>query len=355
MRWLPRPMTSSSRLPRILVSLLLAAGLLYALSTWGGVQPADVLDTLASITPAQWLAALGVHATIYLLRAWRFAILMPAAVRPRFSRVLAASSAHNLAAYVLPLKSGEGTFILYSADVAQVPARSSMASLLVSRLLDLIVLCAVMVLVTWSAPMLSGGMPTQVLGESPARVAGLISRMFTVGGVFLVVGLLATWVCLHRAGFVARTARLLRFFHVESTATGARLVAAIARFSGALDEAGARGGMWKATLVSVALWCGVICFYAVLLPAFGWPEGELVVVPAVLAAGFATLANLLPVNGFAGFGTQEGGWVVGMSLWGVDPELALAIGVSAHLVQLGNVCLFGVLGHLGLACMAREA
>jgi hypothetical protein len=97
----------------------------------------------------------------------------------------------------------------------------------------------------------------------------------------------------------------------------------------------------------------VISFYAVLFPAFGWPEGQMIVVPAVLAAGFATLANLLPVNGFAGFGTQEGGWVVGMSLWGVDPELALAIGVSAHLVQLGNVVLFGLLGHLGMALLPK--
>ena len=342
-----------SQLLRVLASLGVAAGLLWALIAWGGVEPADIVDTLKGLTLLQGLVALSVHAGISLLRAWRFSILMPAEVRPCYGRVLAASSAHNLAAYVLPLKSGEGTFILYTAGVAEVPARSSMASLLVSRLLDLIVLCAVMVLVTWLAPLLSAGMPGEALGESPARVAGLISRMFTVGGVFLVVGLLAAWVCVRRSGFAALIARLLRLLHIESTALGAKLVAFIGRFSEALDEAGARGGMWRASFVSVALWCGVISFYAVLFPAFGWPEGQMIVVPAVLAAGFATLANLLPVNGFAGFGTQEGGWVVGMSLWGVDPELALAIGVSAHLVQLGNVVLFGLLGHLGMALLPK--
>ena len=60
------------------------------------------------------------------------------------------------------------------------------------------------------------------------------------------------------------------------------------------------------------------------------------------------------MNGFAGFGTQEGGWVLGMSLWGIDTELALAVGLSAHLVQLGNLILFGLLGHLGMAAPAKS-
>jgi len=325
-------------LVRVLASLLVAAGLLWALVAWGGVEPGDIMDTLAGLTPGQWLLALAVHAGIYLLRAWRFSTLMPGEVRPSFGRVLAASSAHNLAAYVLPLKSGEATFILYSSGVGGVPARASMASLLVSRLLDLVVLCACMFLVTWLAPFLA---------------AGLSSSLFAVGAVFLVVGLLAAWVFVRRAGFVSMMVSFLRLLRIESTPVGTKAVLFIGRFSEALDEAGAHGGMMRATGISVALWGGVITFYSVLLPAFGWPEDQMIVVPAVLAAGFATLANLLPVNGFAGFGTQEGGWVLGMSLWGVDPELALAVGVSAHLVQLGNVVLFGVLGHLAMALLPK--
>ena len=155
------------------------------------------------------------------------------------------------------------------------------------------------------------------------------------------------------------TASALRLVRIERTPLGSKLILLIGRFAEALEEAGARGGVLRATALSVALWVGVIAFYSVLLTAFGWPEEQEVFVPAVLASGFASLANTLPVNGFAGFGTQEGGWVLGMSLWGVDPELALSVGVSAHLVQLGNLILFGMLGHLGMAILpnskAREA
>ena len=38
---------------------------------------------------------------------------------------------------------------------------------------------------------------------------------------------------------------------------------------------------------------------------------------------------------------------------GANRDLALAVGVSAHLVQLGNLVLLGMLGHLGMAIYPR--
>lgn len=348
-------MTSSTPL-RVLTSLLVAAGLLWALVTWGGVEASDIKGTLESLSLKHWLMALGVHAGIYLLRAWRFSILMPTELRPSYGRVLAASSAHNLAAYVLPLKSGEATFVLYSAGVGGVPARASVASLLVSRLMDLFVLCGCMFLVTWLAPLWLAGETSEVASRlSPEQLTGMISNLFTAGSVFAFVGLLAGFACLRRAGVVTMTVGLLRLTRLEQTALGAKCRGVAERLGAALEDAGAHGGLKRACLLSLAQWLCIFAFYASLLPGFGWPSGETVLMPAILAAGFGTLANLLPVNGFAGFGTQEAGWVFGMSLWGVDPELALAIGVGAHLVQLGNIILFGVLGHLAMAAFPKKA
>jgi hypothetical protein len=188
---------------------------------------------------------------------------------------------------------------------------------------------------------------------SVSDLAGMFTTMWALGAVFLVVGLLAGLACVYRRGFVSLTASALRLVRVERTAFGSKLLLLIERFALALEEAGSRGGLLRATALSIALWGGVIAFYSVLLVAFDWPEEQTVVVPAVLASGLASLANTLPINGFAGFGTQESGWVLGMSLWGVDRELALAVGLSAHLVQLGNLILFGLLGHLGMAILPK--
>ena len=43
---------------RVLASLLVAAGLLWALVAWGGVEPKDITDTLMGLTLGQWLSAL---------------------------------------------------------------------------------------------------------------------------------------------------------------------------------------------------------------------------------------------------------------------------------------------------------
>ena len=109
----------------------------------------------------------------------------------------------------------------------------------------------------------------------------------------------------------------------------------------------------SATVASVAIWLLVFAFYAVLSRGAGLPE-DLSFVEAAFGSSLAVLFNLLPINGFAGFGTQEAGWQVGFSLVGVAPELALSSGVAAHLVQLFNVVLMGILGHLGLGLLGQK-
>jgi uncharacterized membrane protein YbhN (UPF0104 family) len=67
------------------------------------------------------------------------------------------------------------------------------------------------------------------------------------------------------------------------------------------------------------------------------------------------LTNLLPINAFAGFGTQEGGWVLGFGLLGVERELALSTGIAVHLVQLSNTVLFGAIGHVAMGLLGAAA
>jgi uncharacterized membrane protein YbhN (UPF0104 family) len=49
-----------------------------------GVELDELLESISGLNPRIWLLALGVHASIYLLRAWRFSTLTPAELRPSF-------------------------------------------------------------------------------------------------------------------------------------------------------------------------------------------------------------------------------------------------------------------------------
>lgn len=323
---------------RILLSLVLAALLLAGLAWWGGVGVRELGGALGELSPATYAAALGLHAAIYLLRALRFRVLLPPASRPPFGHVLAASSAHNLAAYVLPAKTGEASLLVYLKALGGVAGASSLASLLLSRLLDLATL--------------AGAVGVAAIGLGIAQ--GFDARPWTlpVGGVLLLAAVLLGVLCVRSVWIPALARRAARLTRLDRTALGARLAARTDEVAQALRDAGADGRLAQGALVSLPLWLGVFLFYAVLARGLGLDAS---LAAAVFGSGLAIAANLLPVNGLAGFGTQEAGWVVGFVLLGVPRDLALSTGLGAHLVQLANVILFGLAGHIALGALPRVA
>ena len=102
------------------------------------------------------------------------------------------------------------------------------------------------------------------------------------------------------------------------------------------------------------MWLLIFIFYGILARGFGLPE-DLGISGAAFGSSLAVLTNLLPINSFAGFGTQEGGWVLGFGLLGVPRDLALSTGLGVHLAQLASTLLLGILGHLVMGWMPRRA
>jgi uncharacterized protein (TIRG00374 family) len=324
---------------RLLVSLIIAAGLLAALFYWGEVTPAQLRASWAQLSASVYLQALAVHVGIYLLRAARFWVLLPPGLRPSVPALLAVSAAHNMASYVLPAKTGEGTLVLYLRKICGVPASEGLASLVVSRLLDL----ATLALLLSAATLVLAGRGV-LRGAWALPLGGLLA----LGSLtLLALSARSDWL-VHGLSF------LMGLLRLGSTRLGARLSRGADRVAGALRAAGGEGRLVSAALLSLLLWMGVFSFFLFLARGFGLGE-ELGAVEGTFGSAWAVLANLLPINGFAGVGTQEGGWVIGFKLVGVDEAVALSSGLGAHLVQLANVVLFGVLGHLGMALVAPKS
>lgn len=321
---------------RIGLSLAVAAGLLAALMAWGDVRPRDAADVLLGLRPEALAGAVGLHALVYLLRAVRFRLLVPPAGRPTLARALAVSSAHNLAAYVLPAKTGEATFVLYLRQVAGVPAARGLASLVVSRLLDLAVLAALTALACgWIG----------VLGDAAAHLGALALPLVGLSLVLFVL-------CARSHLLVPVAERAARLVRLDRASLGRRLLARARDVREALAGAGGEGRLAAAALVSVPLWLGVFAFYAVLARGMGIGDGT-GLPELVFGSSLAVAFNLLPVNGLAGFGTQEVGWTFGFGLVGVASDVALATGLGAHFVQLLDVCVFGALAHLAMGVLGR--
>jgi len=318
-------------LGRILLSSALAAALLAALVAWGDLTVRDFVDALRRLTLGEYLLALAIHVGIYAVRAQRFRLLIPGAGRPSFPGTLAASSAHNLAAYVLPAKTGEATLVLYLKASQGVGGGAGLASLLVSRILDLGTLAAG--LGTACLLLVATDFPSRPAFCGPlgiALVSGALVFGVAVGGGERPL----------RAGLA-----LARRVGLERFGPGRRIGELVERVARAVAESGGEGRFLQAALLSVFVWLGVFLFYAVLARAVGL-GAEIGLVEATFGSSLAVVTNLLPINAFAAFGTQEAGWTLGFGWLGVERDLALSTAVAVHLVQLFDVVLLGILGHV---------
>lgn len=293
---------------------------------WSGLQLDDLARTLGRLGPGTFAAAFGLHVLSYLFRARRFQLLVPAAERPPLAEVITASAAHNLAVQVLPAKTGELTLIVYLRGRSGVSGSAATASLLVSRLLDVLMLGAL------------GGLAAVVVAREQGGLA-----LALAGGLF-VGALLVTLV-------FARATRLTDGLACRLASRGPRGERAseiIGRLGSALESAGHRSSLVPALLLSIPLWLCVFGFWVTLASGLGLPE-HIGFLDNTFATASAQIGSLVPLAAFGGIGPMEAGWQLGYGILGVDLDTALAVGLSTHLVQLFNVAVFGGLAHLRMA------
>lgn len=326
-----------SLLQRMALSFGAVALLLLILFVLGGVNPADVLRTLARLSPGVYGLALLLHLATTGLRAVRFQLLIPRSARPSFRHALSVAAAHNMASYVLPLKTGEASLIVYLRLQCGTPAGIALAALLVSRFLDAAALCVGLAVACAS---LLGA------GAAPEWMEGAVLVLVLLAALFLLLSL--------RGDLLLRgLAAGLRLLHVQRSQLGQRL---LERTHGLAHALRAAGGGWRlglAVLATAPMWFTVFGFFALLAREFGIPA-SVTFLERAFGASLSTLFNLLPVNAAAGAGTQELGWVTGFHvILGVDERLALTSGIGVHLVQLFNVVLMGLCAHLAMGVSPR--
>jgi hypothetical protein len=292
--------------------------------------------TLLQLSARAYGTALALHVVTMVLRAVRFQLLIPAPARPGFAHALSVAAAHNMASYVLPLKTGEATLVLYLKLKCGTPSGIALAALLVSRFLDAASLCAGLAAACFSL---------RDLGARPSWLGGAALVLLVLALVFLLLSLRGD--VLVRGLALGLRAVLPRVELVERGLTRANQLAVALR---------AASGGWRLTLaalLTVPMWFSIFGFFAVLARGFGIPE-RITFLQRALGASLASLFNLLPLNAAAGAGTQELGWVSGFHLvLGVEEGLALTSGLGVHCVQLFNVVAFGLIAHLSMGVMPR--
>jgi uncharacterized membrane protein YbhN (UPF0104 family) len=331
---------------RLTLSLALAAGLVMLLLHWSGTEPGEIFTVLGSLDASVYWTALGVQVLIYPLRAKRLRTLLPAAHPVPTMRLIPITAAHVLASNVLPAKVGEASLVLYLRRAGNVPAAHGTAVLYVSRVLDFATL--------------TGAMAAACLILEPSPELPELPWMVPLGMSLGVVTLALAWLAASGGRLVSLATGLLSLLHLDSTGLGARVVGFAERLRESLAQVGRRQ-LWSAAALGVPIWILVFVFYAILAQGLGLSLecaciGVLGFADMVFGVGLGILGNMIPINGFGGFGLQDMGWAAGFTALGVHADLAASTGLAAHVVYLFNISLLGLLGHtlMGLSRRARS-
>jgi uncharacterized protein (TIRG00374 family) len=232
------------------------------------------------------------------------------------------------------------SLVVYLRSHSGVRVAAGLAALFVSRLLDLATLCLclslVMVHLSFARP-----------AVAPAWFQAVAGLLFAAAALLLLLSARSD-VLVRTAAWLARSAGLARWNFA------ARLLLRAEELGLALREAPAGRVLWLAAAQSLAMWLCIFVFYCILARGFGLPA-ELGIAEVAVGSSFAVLTNLLPINSFAGFGTQEGGWVLGFGVLGVPRDLALSTGLGVHLAQLASTIVLGIIGHAAMGALPGRA
>lgn len=302
------------------------------------VSAAEVWHELRDADPIWLLAAVALATFSMVLRAIRWRILLEP-VEPdtsfssRFGAVCIGFAVNNL----LPARLGEITRAFAISRTEPIPVSASVASLVVERILDGVVL-ALFLFATISAP----GFP---LGDG--TTAELIRRTANIGALVFSLGLGLLWLAARNpVGAVELFDRTIgRLLPDRLSERANRVAGAFVAGLGALARPGVflRALFWTFIVwidLSLSIWAGIMAF-GITGPGI---SGSLFL-QSVIA--FAVAAPSSP--GF--FGVFEAAARLGLSLWSISPARIVSFATSYHILTFIPVTILGIwyLQRIGLS------
>jgi uncharacterized membrane protein YbhN (UPF0104 family) len=297
------PLKENNRLKAIRMKLLVATALLVA-TIWVAASVLDLTAVVSAIIalPAQTAVVIFLLGAVsWLLRGLRTWLLFE---QLPLMEALGMSFVHNTANNLAPMRLGELALPMLARWLGNVEFSVGLTSLLWIRLLDLISLIGISVCIVF--------LPT----------VGTIMLALLAALVFLTPLLIAIIVPKTQHIRLPQILEQARAQLIYEAQNGKRL-----------------HRMWRLTILA---WLSKIMGMGVLLATLsGIPMTD--VITTILGA---ELSSILPIHGLAGAGSYEAGGIIGSTLMGLSPVLALEMTIQLHIYVLSLTAVFGILGVL---------
>jgi hypothetical protein len=297
------------------------------------VSLADLVAMLAQAQVPWLLAGMGLYLLVNGLRAVRYKLVLPGyggGAVGLLPVALAVAFLNN----ILPLRSGEVSFVLLARARHDVSGAEATAGLAVARLFDYVAVALLFV------PLAFAALPTlPPTTDWPARG---IPTAWLIGGAALVV-LAGAVLALALATLGGRAVELWRSglgrlglgqrgWARRTVSFGERLVTALASLR-------TRHIYGRVFLLSLALWIIMFLWTYSFARAVGVSEA---LGPFIVGASFGVFAKSLPVPDVGGVGLAVTAWTLGFTLLGWPKEQAIASGLAVAALGLAMSALFGL-------------
>jgi uncharacterized protein (TIRG00374 family) len=253
------------------------------------------------------LAALAASVAIRVVR-WRY--LFPRATRPPAKAALRALLIGELFNTILPLRAGELGRVIAVHREARTSRSEALGTVFVERLLDVVVLLALLLAVLPLVPDVSW------LGVAGAILGGAI--------IAAIVAVVMLWRYQSRPlGFLLRPLRRLPGFSEERTSTAAESL-----LRGLQGLRSARVGL-GAVVLTAATWLTVAFSFWLAMRGLDLGLGYDAALLVVVATTFALVIPSLP----ASLGVFEAATVYSLEAFGIDDSRALSLAVVLHVLS----------------------
>ena len=289
------------------------------------IQVADIIVTLAGIDPLYLIAGFILYVCSYFFRALRFYILLNREVglRDLFNIVCV----HNMVNNILPARTGELSYIYLLKKLHNKKTGEGIATLFVARVFDFI---SISLLFFVSALMI------QDLPEIIMKAVWAIAFLM----VFIVVFLVA--MLYFGESFFNIVRRFFRRFNLEEKHFADYLLRKGEETVESFEKIKTNGQVIGIITVSIGIWVSVYALNYMLVLAM---HINLEFFAVLLGSTFLIFATILPIQGIGGFGTYEGGWVVGFMAVGLTKDVAISSGFVVHVIGIFYYVLLGLYGY----------
>ena len=318
-------MTKQTFLAKILFPTAIAVIVSYLLLTQISIR--SIPETLSSLPVLPLVLGFGLYCLFIWTKALRFREVLR--IDRPVGQLLPILALYTFWGNILPMRSGDLSYIYLMKRREQIEGTKSIASLMVASVIDLTLLISLMTSIAWMYQThLNGHLSYATLYLMPILIGFALI-------ILIAIACIAPGRCIALAEGCAKPLLRWKQRHI-SWFTRKCLVLVHELTQMRLDLRFAK--IWGYSIISLSLRFGVQCYLmremSVAVP----------IVSLLFALAFTNLFNLLPIQSVGNFGTIEAPFAWALMRFGIPMETALISAFSLHLIILLYALLLGVYG-----------